>query len=42
MVGIMSTKQTTTQPEEPITIYILVEDELNILDKVFDGLFEQI
>ena len=31
-----------TQTKEPILNYVAVEDELKILDKVFDELFEQI
>lgn len=38
----MSTKQAAVPPEEPTIGYIVVEDEFNILDTVFDELFEQI
>ncbi len=32
----------TEQPEEPTIEYRVVDDESNILNKVFDELFEQI
>lgn len=32
----------TEQPVEPIVEYIVVEDEFNILDAIFDALFEQV
>jgi len=38
----MNTKQAATPPEEPTMEYIVVGDEFNILDEVFDELFEQI
>jgi hypothetical protein len=38
----MNTKQATVPPEEPIIEYMVVEDEFNILDEVFDKLFEQV
>ncbi|MDQ5886070.1 MAG: hypothetical protein QG628_467 [Patescibacteria group bacterium] len=38
----MNTKQATTLPEKPTTEYIVVEDELNILDEIFNKLFEQV
>jgi hypothetical protein len=38
----MNTKQVSKPPEEPTIEYVVVEDESNILDKVFDELFEQI
>jgi len=38
----MKTKQQNNQPEEPIVEYVIVEDEFNILNEVFDELFEQI
>ena len=37
----MSTKQAVIPPE-PIIKYMIVEDELQVLDKVFDELFEQV
>ena len=39
---IMKTKQQNEQPEEPTVEYVVIEDESNILDIVFDKLFEQI
>jgi hypothetical protein len=39
----MKTKQQNNkQPEEPVVEYVVVEDGFNILEGVFDGLFEQI
>ena len=38
----MNTKQSTMPPEEPTIEYVVVEDEFNILDEVFDKLFEQV
>lgn len=38
----MKTKQQNKQPEEPTIEYIFVEDEFNVIDGVFDELFEQI
>ncbi len=39
----MKTKQQNNkQPEEPVVEYVVVEDEFNILERVFDELFEQI
>ena len=39
----MSKEQATTPPpKEPTVTYMAMEDELKILDKVFDKLFEQV
>jgi hypothetical protein len=38
----MNTKQAAAPPEEPTVEYVVVEDEFNILDEVFDKLFEQV
>lgn len=38
----MKRKEETRPPEEPTFEYVVVEDESNILDKVFDELFEQV
>lgn len=40
----MSKEQATTPPppKEPTVTYTVMEDELKILDKVFDELFEQV
>ena len=38
----MNTKQLPKPPEEPTIEYVVVEDEFNILDEVFDKLFEQV
>ncbi len=38
----MKTKQQNKQPEEPTIEYTVVEDEFNVIDGVFDELFEQI
>ncbi len=38
----MKTKQAATPPEQPTIEYKVVEDESNILDEVFNKLFEQI
>lgn len=38
----MNTKQVPKPPEEPVVEYVVVEDEFNILNEVFDMLFEQI
>ena len=39
----MSKEQATTPPpKEPTVTYMIAEDELKILDKVFDELFEQV
>lgn len=38
----MKMKQQNKQPEEPTIEYIVVEDEFNVIDGVFDELFEQI
>ncbi len=38
----MNTKKAAVPPEEPTIEYIVVEDELNILDEVFNELFEQV
>ena len=34
--------KTNKQPEEPIVEYIVEEDEFNVINEVFDVLFEQI
>jgi hypothetical protein len=38
----MKRKEATRPPEEPTFEYIVVEDEFNILNEVFDKLFEHI
>jgi hypothetical protein len=38
----MYTKQATTPPEKPTIEYVVVENESNILDEIFNKLFEQI
>jgi len=38
----MNKKQAKTPPEKPTIKYIVVVDELNILDEVFNKLFEQV
>lgn len=38
----MKTKQQNKPQDEPIIEYEVVEDESNILDEVFNKLFEQI
>lgn len=38
----MKTNKHNEQPEEPTIEYLVVEDDFNILDGVFDELFEQI
>lgn len=38
----MKRKEEFKPPEEPTIEYIVVENESNILDEVFDKLFEQI
>lgn len=38
----MNTHKAAKQPEEPTFEYVVVEDEFNILDEVFNELFEQI
>lgn len=35
-------QQNNKQPEEPVIEYVVVGDEFNILEGVFDELFEQI
>ena len=42
VVETMKNKKATLQPVEPAIEYVVVEDEFNILDEVFDVLFEQI
>lgn len=38
----MNSKQEPEQPKEPVIEYLIVDDEFNILDEVFDELFEQV
>lgn len=38
----MNKKRAATPPEEPTIEYYVVEDEFNILNEVFDEIFEQI
>lgn len=38
----MKRKEESRPPEEPIFEYVVMEDELNILNEVFDELFEHI
>lgn len=38
----MKRKEETRPPEEPRVEYVVVEDESNILDEVFNKLFERI
>ncbi len=38
----MKTNKHNEQPEEPTVEYLVVEDEFNILDEVFDELFEHV
>lgn len=38
----MKRKELTTPQEEPTIEYIVVEDEFNILDEIFNKLFEQV
>ncbi len=38
----MKRKPSYTPPEEPTVEYTVVEDEFNILDEIFDKLFEQV
>ena len=38
----MNIEKVTPQPVEPTIEYVVVGDEFNILDEVFDELFEQI
>ena len=38
----MNTNKGATQTEEPTLEYVVMEDEFNILDEVFDELFEQV
>lgn len=38
----MKRKESNTPQKEPTIEYIVVEDELNILNGVFDKLFEQV
>lgn len=35
-------KEAIKPPEEPIFEYVVVEDEFNILDEIFNKLFEQV
>ncbi|MCA9323672.1 hypothetical protein KC992_01065 [Candidatus Saccharibacteria bacterium] len=38
----MKRKEETRPPEEPTFEYVVVEDEFNILDEVFNEIFEQV
>lgn len=38
----MKTNKHNEQPEESVVEYIVETDEFNLLDEVYDGLFEQI
>lgn len=38
----MNTHKAAKQPQEPTIEYTVVEDEFNVLDEVFNELFEQI
>lgn len=38
----MKRKESTTPQKEPTIEYIVVEDEFNILDEIFNKLFEQV
>lgn len=38
----MKTNTHNEQPEEPTIEYLVVEDEFNILNEMFDEIFEQI
>ena len=38
----MKRKEAPTPPKEPTIEYIVVEDEFNILDEIFNELFEQV
>ncbi len=38
----MNTNKAAEQPPEPTIEYTVVEDEFNILDEVFDMIFEQV
>lgn len=38
----MKRKEETRSPEEPTFEYVVVEDEFNILDEVFNEIFEQV
>ena len=38
----MKRKEETRPPEEPTIEYIVVEDESNNLDEIFNKLFEQV
>ena len=38
----MDTNKAAEQPQEPTFEYVVVEDEFNILDEVFDMIFEQV
>lgn len=38
----MDTNKGVEQPPEPTLEYTVVEDEFNIIDEVFDMIFEQI
>lgn len=38
----MKKKKQNEQPEEPIVEYVVEADQFNILDGVFDELFEQV
>lgn len=38
----MNTKKAAILPREPTVEYIVVDDEFNILDEVFNALFEHV
>lgn len=38
----MKRKESNTPQKEPTIEYIVVEDEFNILDEIFNKLFEQV
>jgi len=38
----MKTKKPTAPQKEPTIEYVVVEDEFNILDQIFNELFEQV
>ena len=38
----MKRKEAATPQKEPTFEYVVVEDELNILDEIFNKLFEQV
>jgi len=38
----MNIEQAAVPPEQPTIEYIVVEDESNVLDEIFNKLFEQV